>query len=66
MRKISSTSDYSKLYEGYLKEWIMEDIWQNIDSGQYGGLPGIGTEHMIVCLLDRVLKLLDVTGKTPL
>ena len=59
LRKISSTSDYSKLYEGYLKEWIMEDIWQNIDSGQYGGLPGIGTEHMIVCLLDRVLKLLD-------
>ena len=44
----------------------MEDIWDNIDTGQYGGLPGIGTEHMIVCLLDRVLKLLDVTGKTPL
>ena len=37
----------------------MEDIWENIDTGQYGGLPGIGTEHMIVCLLDRVLKLLD-------
>ena len=38
----------------------MEDIWDNIDTGQYGGLPGIGTEHMIVCLLDRVLKLLDM------
>ena len=59
LRKISCTSDYSKLYEGYLKEWIMEDIWDNIDTGQYGGLQGIGTEHMIVCLLDRVLKLLD-------
>ena len=59
LRKISCTSDYSKLYEGYLKEWIMEDIWKNIDTGQYGGLQGIGTEHMIVCLLDRVLRLLD-------
>ena len=59
LRKISGTSDYSKLYEGYLKEWIMEDIWPNIDPGQYGGLPGIGTEHMIVCLIDRIQKLLD-------
>ena len=59
LRKISSNSDYSKLFEGYLKEWIMEDIMQKIDAGQFGGLPGLGTEHMIVCLLDRILKLLD-------
>ena len=30
-----------------------------MDSGQYGGLPGIGTEHMVVCRVDRILKLLD-------
>jgi hypothetical protein len=59
LRKISSTSDYSKLFECFLKEWVMEDILQNIDIGQFGGLPGIGTEHMIVWLLDRILKLLD-------
>ena len=29
------------------------------DVGQYGGLPGVGTEHMIVCYIDRVLQLLD-------
>ena len=59
LRKISSTSDYSKLFEGYLKDWIMEDISENIDIGKYGGQPGMGTEHLIVCLLDRVLQLLD-------
>ena len=59
LRKIACTSDYSKLFEGFLKDWIMEDISANIDIGQFGGLPGIGTEHMIVCLLDRILKLLD-------
>ena len=59
LRKISSTSDYSKVYEGFLKDWIMEDISGNIDIGQFGGQPGMGTEHLIVCLLDRVLKLLD-------
>ena len=59
LRKISCTSDYSKLFEGFLKDWIMEDIWDNIDIGQFGGLAGIGTEHMIVCFIDRILKLLD-------
>ena len=37
----------------------MEDISPNLDIGQFGGQPGIGTEHMIVCMLDRILKLLD-------
>ena len=35
----------------------MEDISPNLDIGQYGGQPG--TEHMIVCMLDRILKLRD-------
>ena len=59
LRKISCTSDFSKLYEGFLKEWIIEDIYDKLDIGQYGGQKGTGTEHMIVCLLDRILKLLD-------
>ena len=59
LRKISSTSDFSKVFEGFLKDWIMEDIFANLDIGQYGGQPGTGTEHMMVCLIDRVLKLLD-------
>ena len=59
LRKISGTSDYSKVFEGYLKDWTMEDVAKNIDIGQFGGQPGIGTEHLIVCLLDRVLSLLD-------
>ena len=58
LRKISCTSDFSKTYEGFLKDWIMEDICNNIDIGQFGGQPGIGTEHMMVCFLDRILQLL--------
>ena len=59
LRKISCTSDYSKVFEGFLKDWLMEDVSRNIDIGQFGGQGGIGTEHMIVCLLDRILQLLD-------
>ena len=59
LRKISCTSDFSKLYEGFLKEWIMEDVSEKIDIGQFGGQAGLGTEHMIVCFIDRILQLLD-------
>ena len=59
LRKISSTSDYFKLFEGFIKDWVMEDIVDNIDVGQFGGQSGLGTEHMLVCFIDRILKLLD-------
>ena len=37
----------------------MKDISKNIDPGQYGGQARMGTEHMLVCYIDRILKLLD-------
>ena len=37
----------------------MDDIWRNIDVGQFGGQTGLGTEHMVVSFLDRILELLD-------
>ena len=59
LRKISCTSDYSKIFEAYLKDWIIQDIWKNNDPSQYCGEKGTGTEHMIVMLLDRIQQLLD-------
>ena len=59
LRKISCTSDYSKLFEGILKDWIIEDIAEKFDIGQFGGQHGLGTEHLLVCLVDRILYLLD-------
>ena len=59
LRKIACTSDYSKVFEGFLKKWIIEDISHNIDVGQFGGQTGLGTEHMMVCFIDRILSLLD-------
>ena len=37
----------------------MEDVSRNIDIGQYGGMSGVCTAHMIVCILNRILQLLD-------
>jgi hypothetical protein len=46
-----------------IKDWVMEDISDKFDIGQFGGQPGMGTEHMMVCLLDRILQLLDRHSK---
>ena len=59
LRKISSTSEFSKCFESFLKDWILEDIGPNIDSSQYGNQEGTGTDHMLVALLDKVMKMLD-------
>ena len=45
LRKIACTSDFSKLFEGFLKEWILEDISEKLDIGQYGGKKGITRSH---------------------
>ena len=59
LRKISSTSEFSKCFEGFLKDWIMEDISPNLDPSQYGNQEGTGTDHMLVALLDKILLMLD-------
>ena len=58
-RKIACLSDFCKIYESFLKTWILEDISHNESFSQFGGKKGVGAEHMIVCMVDRILKLLD-------
>ena len=64
LRKISSTSNYSKVYDSFLRDWILEDISDNIDYGQFGGLKGLVTEHLLVCLIDRIIKLMESKEKS--
>ena len=59
LRKISLTSENSLMFERFLKDWILEDIAENIDSAQYGNQKGTSTEHLLVNLMDRILKLID-------
>ena len=36
-RKITCLSDYCKIYEGFLKAWVLEDISKNESVSQFGG-----------------------------
>ena len=62
VRKIASTSDFAKIFEKFLRKWIAEDIGSKININQFAGREGVGTEHLVVMLVDRVLQLLDTPG----
>ena len=62
VRKVASTSDFAKIFELFLRGWVTEDIGSKIDINQFAGKSGIGTEHLIVKLRERVLSLLDKPG----
>ena len=59
VRKVACTSDYNKVLESFTKDWILQDIGGKLDISQYGGKKGSGPEHMVVALMDRILRLLD-------
>ena len=59
LRKISLTSECSLIFEGFIKDWILEDIAPKIDISQYGNQKGTSTEHLIVNMMDKILQLLD-------
>ena len=59
LRKISCTKYFSKLFENFLSEWILEDMSPVLDPSNYGGLPGRGAEHYLISLVHNVLLNLD-------
>ena len=59
LRKIALTSEFSLIFEGFMKDWILHDVQPKIDRSQFGNQKGSSTEHLLVCLMDQVLGLLD-------
>ena len=59
VRKIASTSDYSQIFEHFLLEYILKDISSKLSKRQYGGRKGVGTEHLLVTMMDRIQHLLE-------
>ena len=41
VRKIASTSDYPKIFEKFLIEWIIEDIRKSLNINQFAGKKGV-------------------------
>ena len=60
--KIICHSDFGrrkKTFEGFLKTWILEDLSENGGFNQLGGKKGIENKHLLVSMINRILKMLD-------
>ena len=42
-----------------MKTFILEDMLDSDSFSQFGGKKVIGAEHMLVCMVDRIFKLLE-------
>ena len=57
LRNISCTALFSKIYESFVLEWMVEQV--GMRSNQMGVMRGAGTEHYLVQLWQLVLESLE-------
>ena len=54
LRNISCTLLASKMYESYVLDWLKAEV--PLRSNQYGGIKGVGTDHLLVQLWQGILE----------
>ena len=57
LRNISCTLLASKIYESYVLDWLKSEV--KLRTNQYGGVRGLGTDHVLVQMWQRMLEDLD-------
>ena len=57
LRNISCTLLASKIYESYVLDWLKDEV--SMRSNQYGGIRGVGTDHLLVEMWQRILTDLE-------
>ena len=57
LRNISCTMLASKMYESYVLDWLKAEV--TLRSNQYGGVRGVGTDHVLVELWQGILEDLE-------
>ena len=57
IRNISCTQLFSKTYESFVLDWLLEEI--TLRNNQFGGVKGSGAEHFLVQLWQQTLENLE-------
>ena len=55
LRPISLTAVLSKLLERFVRGWMLDLMFDKMDSSQYGGLKGLSTTHALVDMVHNWL-----------
>ena len=63
LRKIAGTKNFSKIFEMFLAELMIEDMKISRDPSQYGNSKGVSTHHYLIKMIDRILTHLDKNNK---
>ena len=63
MRKIAGTFNFSRIFEKFLAEVMIEDMKKSRDPSQYGNSKGVSTEHYLIKMVDRILTVLDTNSQ---
>ena len=64
LRCISLLMSMSKIMEKLICPIVLQDMKKYISPSQYAGQKGLSTEHLLVKLLDNILKALDNNQET--
>ena len=59
LRLISKTAFLSKVYEAFIRDWLMPFIEPFLDPANYGGMKGTSTSHYLLGLLHFIHSHLD-------
>ena len=59
LRKISGLMNLNKVMEKLISRYVIEDMKKTLDPAQFGNQKGMGVQHYLVKLLDRVLSATD-------
>ena len=63
LSKISGTPNFSRIFEQFLAEIMIEDMKPTRDPSQYGNSKGVSTQHYLIKMVDRILTALDTNNK---
>ena len=59
LRNLSKTKFLSKLYEGFICDWLLPIVDPYLDPGQYGGIKECSINHYLIQLLHYIHKEVD-------
>ena len=59
LRIISKTNFMSKIFEGFIVDWLLPTISPYLDISQFGGFKGLSTTHYLIKFLDYIHSILD-------
>ena len=62
LRPVSLTDHFAKVAEGFMAEWLLDDMDTKIDPNQYGNRKGVATTHYLLRLMDTLHVNADKPG----